>query len=129
MEWFGVAAATALIGILFIDVFEAMILPRRVRHAYRLSRLFYRTAWFLWKALEKLFPAGRWRYAFLSIFGPLSLFALMIVWAAGLITGFALLHWSLGTALSFPPGTDNGFTTYLYFSGTTFFTLGYGDVV
>src|SRR5207244_5325862 len=41
----------------------------------------------------------------------------------------ALLHWSFGTALSVPGETDDRFATYLYFSGTTFFTLGYGDVV
>ena len=44
----------------------------------------------------------------------------------GLIIGFALLHWSLGTALS---ASGAGFGDYLYFSGTTFFTLGYGDLV
>ncbi len=51
------------------------------------------------------------------------------MWAAGLVVGFGLLHWSLGTPLILPPGTDNSFGTYLYFSGVTFFTLGYGDVV
>lgn len=129
MGWLGVAAALAVIGIVFIDAFEAVILPRRVRHGYRLAQLFYRSAWFLWQALVPLLPAGRWRRGFLSIFGPLSLFALIVVWALGLITGFALLHWSLDTALSIPPGTRHGFTTYLYFSGTTFFTVGFGDVV
>ena len=129
MAWLGVAAAVGLIGVVFLDAFEAMMLPRRVRHAYRLARLFYQGAWFLWTTLAPLLPAGRRRQAFLSIFGPLSLFALLIVWAAGLITGFALLHWSLGTALSVPHAPDDRFSTYLYFSGTTFFTLGYGDVV
>jgi hypothetical protein len=51
------------------------------------------------------------------------------VWAAGLIVGFGLLHWSLGTEISVPPGSDKSFGTYVYLSGTTFFTLGYGDVV
>jgi len=46
--------------------------------------------------------------------------------AAGLMGGISLLHWSRGAALS---GEDKGFLTYLYFSGTTFFTLGYGDLV
>src|SRR5207248_7814739 len=32
-------------------------------------------------------------------------------------------------ALSLPATADDSFATYLYFSGTTFFTLGYGDVV
>jgi len=129
MAWFGVAAATALIVVIFIDTFEAVILPRRVRHGYRLSRLFYRNAWVLWQGLARFLPAGRWQHAFLSVFGPLSLFALLVVWATGLITGFALLHWSLGTTLTVSPTTQDGFNTYLYFSGTTFFTLGYGDIV
>ena len=129
MEWLGAVPALVLIIVVFIDAFEAMILPRRVRHGYRLARLFYRSAWVLWRALAIRLPAGRWRNAFLAIFGPLSLFALVIVWAAGLITGFAMLHWFLGTGLKLPAGTDDSFATYWYFSGTTFFTLGYGDLV
>ena len=129
MSWFGVAAAAALIGIVFVDAFEAMILPRRVRHSYRLALLYYRAAWGLWQSLARRIPSGSRRHGFLSIFGPLSLFGLFNVWAVALIASFALLHWSLGTALSFPRGTDDSFATYLYFSGTTFFTLGYGDLV
>ena len=129
MAWLGAVAGAALIVVVFIDTFEVMILPRRVRHSYRLARLFYRSAWVLWRAAARRFPAGRWRHGFLSVFGPLSLFALLVVWAAGLITGFALLHWSLGTALKFPAEAESSLTAYLYFSGTTFFTLGYGDVV
>src|SRR6266705_3423782 len=93
--------AVALIVVVFIDTFETMILPRRVRHSYRLARLYYRSAWFLWRATSQLFAAGPWRHSFLSVFGPLSLLGLVIIWATGLIVGFALLHWSLGTALSF----------------------------
>src|SRR5437588_10271190 len=99
MAWAGAAAAVALIVIVFIDAFEAMILPRRVAHAYRLARLFYQSAWALWRAAAQRLPAGRRRNALLGVFGPLSLFALLGVWATGLIVGFALLHWSLGTPL------------------------------
>ena len=45
----------------------------------------------------------------------------------GLILGFALLHSVLDTALH-APDERVGFATYLYLSGTTFFTLGFGDV-
>src|SRR6266404_4924038 len=42
----GVAiVAVALMVVVFIDTFETMILPRRVRHAYRLARLYYLCAW------------------------------------------------------------------------------------
>jgi hypothetical protein len=61
------------------------------------------------------------------VFGPLSVLALFAAWALGLIFAFGLLHWSLGTSLAGHDGTA-GLSTYLYLSGTTFFTLGYGDV-
>src|SRR5258707_1187532 len=129
MGWIGAAVAMVLIVVVFIDAFEALILPRRIAHAYRLARLFYQSTWSLWRRVARLLPAGRRRNAFLSVFGPLSLFGLLVVWAVGLIAGFAVLHWSLGTPLTLPRGDDGDFTSYLYFSGTTFFTLGYGDAV
>ncbi len=129
MAWLGTIAAIALIGVVFIDAFEAMILPRRIRHSYRFARIFYRATWYLWRKWAQWLSPGRKRQAFLSIFGPLSLFALFIVWAAGLITGFALLHWSLDTTLNVSRPIDYAFTAHLYLSGTTFFTLGYGDFV
>ena len=126
MKWFGVIVAAALMAVVLIDAFEVVLLPRRVRHGFRLARLFYRTSWMIGRTAARLLPPGRWRTGFLGAFGPLSLFVLVVLWAVGLITGFALLHWSLGTALSV---ADAGFGAYLYFSGTTFFTLGYGDMV
>ncbi len=129
MGWVGALAAVVLIGVVLADTFEAMILPRRVSHSWRPARLFYRYTWVLWRGVAGRFAPGRRRQTFLSIFGPLSLLALFALWAAGLIAGFALLHWSLGTATSLPTGTEADLVTYLYFSGTTFFTLGYGDVV
>ncbi len=128
MAWLGVIAAAVLIGVVLMEAFKVMILPRRITGAF-LARFFYRSTWVVWRALARRLPAGRRRQEFLSIFGPLSLFVLMIVWATGLVVGFALLHWSLGTALVFPHGGGDHFVTYVYFSGTTFFTLGYGDIV
>ena len=93
VAWLGVVAAAALIGVVLLDTFETMILPRRIRHGYRLARLFYRSAWVLWRAGARPLPARRWRTGFLGVFGPLSLFGLIGVWAVGLIVGFALLQW------------------------------------
>src|SRR5213075_1755822 len=59
---------------------------------------------------------------------PVSLLFLLSLWAAGLILGFAALHRSLGTPMKVSDGTIS-FLTYLYFSGSTFFTLGLGDVI
>jgi hypothetical protein len=71
---------------------------------------------------------GKRREAYLSIFGPLSLLGLFATWVIGLILGFGLLHASLGSAVAAPEERAT-FLTYLYLSGTTFFTLGYGDVI
>jgi hypothetical protein len=125
MRWIGVVAAGALMAVVLGDAFAAMILPRRVKHVF-LSRLFYRSAWSFWRAAVRLIPSGPWRHAFLGVFGPLSLLALLSVWALGLIAAFALLHWSLGTAIT---GADGTLAVYLYFSATTFFTLGFGDLI
>ena len=45
----------ALIAVVLVDAFEAMILPRRVAHAY-LARLFYQSGWVLWRAVARLLP-------------------------------------------------------------------------
>src|SRR5262245_59578449 len=100
----GVLASLALILVVLLDGFEAMVLPRRVTHPYRLTRLFYRATWFGWRAVGARLPAGRRRQTFLSVFGPLSLLALFATWVAGLILGFGLLHRSLGTHLKTPDG-------------------------
>jgi hypothetical protein len=56
------------------------------------------------------------------------LLALLCLWAAGLILGFAFLHQALGTPIKME-GRIPGLLPYLYFSGSTFFTLGLGDVL
>ena len=119
------AASVALIVLVLWDAFEAVLLPRRVTRPLRLSQFYYVQSWKPWAALARRMRPGKRRNAFLSLFGPLSVLVLIGVWAAGLITGFALLHWSLGTGMHGADGRA-GAGTYFYMSGTTFFTLGFG---
>lgn len=114
-----------LIGLALHDSFEVMVLPRRVTRRWRLARFFYRTNWRWWRLLCHSLPSERQRQNLLSAFGPLSLFGLFATWATMLIVGFALVHWGLGTLSS---DGDTSVLRYVYFSGETFFTLGYGDV-
>jgi Ion channel len=109
------------------DAFEMVILPRRVTHYLGLARVFYRFTWRLWSTVAQSMRDDRRRETYLSIFGPLSLLLLLGVWATGLVAGFAMVHRGLGTPLNVGPGSVP-FSTYLYMSGTTFFTLGLGDV-
>ena len=110
------------------EAFETVVLPRRVTRKFRLTRLFYRATWLPWSAVASRIRAEKRRETFLSFYGPLSLLFLIGVWAAGLIFGFALLDWAAGSAFLISQGTPN-FWTDLYLSGTTFFTLGLGDII
>jgi hypothetical protein len=72
-------------------------------------------------------PSKKVRGSHLSYYGPLSLLMLFATWALALVVAFAMLHWAAGSSLNVPVGAAT-FRTDLYLSGTTFFTLGLGDV-
>jgi ion channel len=121
------ALASVLVGAIVWDAFEAVVLPRRVTRRLRPTRFFYRGTWHVWKGIARWIGPGGRREAYLGFYGPLSLLVLLSLWATSLIVGFAGLHWVAGARVI---GTSAGadFTTALYFSGTTFFTLGLGDI-
>jgi hypothetical protein len=119
--------AVPLTALILEDSFAVMLLPRRVQRRVGLTRLFFRTSWLAWSRAALRVPAGWRRERVLSIYGPLSMILLFVLWSSGLIVCFGLLQWALqaGTA-SCPPPTPSG---QIYMSGATFFTLGYGDMV
>ena len=116
-----------LIVIVLWDVFETIVLPRRVTRRFRLTRYFYRSIWQPWSALARMVRKSKRRETLLSIFGPLSLLMLLIIWAATLVFAFTLIHWAIGSQIN-SGGATGGFLTDLYYSGTTFSTLGLGDL-
>ena len=117
----------ALILLILLDSFEGMVLPRRVARQYRPRRLFYLA---LWAPFSR---AACWttnlanRQMILAWFGPLSMLLLFVFWAVLLIFAFALLNWSIATPMHNTSGPPSLWTC-LYFSGVTFFTLGFGDI-
>lgn len=121
-------AAVVLGALLFViiltDTFETVILPRGVTRGAGLARLFYGWMWRLWVGLSGL--AGKRKEGFLSAFGPVSLPLLLSVWALGLILSFALVIWGVSGLLH--ASGQRQFLVELYMSGSTFFTLGLGDV-
>ncbi|WP_376797490.1 potassium channel family protein [Thermogemmatispora sp.] len=122
----GLASVVLILSILQ-DAFETVVLPRRVSRRFRLAHLLFRVSWWLWRRPAHLVRTAARREYFLSLYGPLSLLFLLVIWAVGLISGFALLQWSLGAAMH-APERQTSLSTLFYFSGTTFFTLGLGDI-
>ncbi len=128
----GILGALCCLGV-FLDAFQTIILPRRPKGRFRITRLFFLVTWNPWVALGDRLKSKRVRDQYFSIFGPLSLLLLLAVWASLLTIGFAGFYFALGTP--FHDGLRTSFTlmgqlsTDIYVSGTTLFTLGLGDVL
>ena len=123
---FGVLAAIFLLFVLQ-DAFEVMLLPRRIRRHWRLTRAFFIASWAAWTRLCRPVRNPARREHMLALFGPLSMLLLFALWATALIACFGALMWAV------QPGAAQGggslLSEQVYMSGVTFFTLGYGDVV
>jgi len=126
-------------GLLFclavaLDAFQTIVLPRRPKGRFRITRLFIISTWATWVILAERITNKRLREQIYSIYGPLSLLLLLLLWAILLVTGFGMFYFSMrspfGDALMIHTNSPWAqFGTDLYVSGTTLFTLGLGDVV
>ena len=122
-----IIAGVILIFAIIRDSFETVVLPRRVSRRFSFSHFFYISTWMLWSSIARKMRPGNRREYYLSYYGPASLIVLLIFWAVVLFFGFAFLQWGLSDPLT-APEKHLSFWTYLYLSGTTFVTLGYGDI-
>jgi len=123
----GIAGLLCLFFVLW-DLFETVILPRRVMRSFRLARLFFKSAWWVWVRVARKIRSTKVQQSYLSYYGPLSLLLIFGLWAAALIFAFGMLQWA---AVGVPGASAvrPSFRSDIYLSGTTFFTLGIGDVL
>src|SRR6266496_3867969 len=127
MRVVAIIAGLVIILTVLLDAFETVVLPRRVRRQFRITSWFYRNTWVPWAKLASYIKSQTRRETMLGYFGPLSMIALLGLWAIGLIFSFALLQYGGGEHL-FYGNQVISFRLLLYHSGETFFTLGYGDI-
>lgn len=146
-EWYLVAAACHRIGDVFrtpgsgYDLARALRMYHRAIAAYQQCGLFeeahqltYRAACLrLWRGGELRVPLGRrlGQFLYWAVAGFGLRPARVLFSAAAIVLVYALVYWQIGGAV--PPddryagGCD--FPTALYFSGITFTTVGFGDLV
>lgn len=122
-----------LLGIFFVllalnDVFQSVIVPRAVGRKFRASYILWRAFWRIWPSLSFRLYGGdeSAREDFLALFAPLLLILQLITWSSLAILGFGLIFW--GSAHDVRPHLGTFFEA-LYFAGTSFFTIGFGDFV
>lgn len=113
-------AGCVLLGIALADALDTIVLARRAKRIFRVTAWFYAITWGLFAFFAKRLRSGERRERVLSIYGPLSLLALLALWAASTILSFALLHYAAGLRVA-NRGADFEFA--FTFSGATLFTV------
>ncbi len=121
-------AGIACIFTALLDSFQTVILPRRATGRFRITRIFYILTWWPWSHVAACIRDARKRETAFSYYGPLSLLLLIVIWAASLVLGFALILFSLRLPFNDPLHVHANFASDVYLSGTTIFTLGIGDI-
>lgn len=122
LHWIELLVGLFMIGATFVDTFCTILLPRTVRRSSRITSKYFRITW---RYFSRFSAKSKTPHSVNAVFGPLSLLGLFLVWTVLLILGFALVfHGSLAASASGPLS----FGDSLYFSGVTFFTLGFGDI-
>jgi hypothetical protein len=106
------------------DVIDTVV---TTRHGQRWSaaRKYFEYTWRWYASLAKKIDDPAAREGFLVPYGPVSLVGLLAVWVALLVFGWGLLWWGLQNHIE---GID-GVVSAIYFSGVTFLTIGFGDIV
>ncbi len=123
-----IISGTVIILAVLLDAFETVVLPRRVRRThFRITSWFYRFTWGPVSGFASHINSQTLRETILGYFGPLSMIALLGLWACGLIFGFTLVQFGTGGHVA-ATNLPINFPALLYHSGETFFTLGYGDI-
>jgi hypothetical protein len=111
--------AVLLLALVSIDVFETIVLPRRVAGRFRLTAVFYRVTWRPWAFVAARLANKKRREAFLSIYGPVSLLVLLVFWTGMVIFSFALLRWAFAADV-LPSGMRVSSGTETYISAISF---------
>lgn len=118
-----------VIGILIVvgvwrDVIDTVVTTRHGRR-WSAARRYFQITWRVYRAVAKSIAEPSHRERFLVPYGPVSLVGLLAVWVALLVFGWGLIWWGLQSHIN---GID-GVVSAVYFSGVTFLTIGFGDIV
>jgi len=120
-----VAGGFAIVAASLFDIFEAVILPRAASVRLRLSSSIVRTTWPMWSSLGLRIKDDDSRENFLGAYAPLALISFLFTWGISCIVGYGLILYGIREQLKPVPN----FGEALYFAGTSFLTIGYGDIV
>jgi len=119
----GILGIVVVIGT-FRDLVATVVTTQRDRR-WSAARRYYSWSWRVYARLARRIDDPKRRERFLVPFGPVSLVGLLAVWVALLMVGWGMVWWGLQRHME---GIHSPVSA-VYFSGVTFLTIGYGDIV
>lgn len=117
------AAGALLVSVALRDIFDTLL------HTHGRGVLSLALIRGIWAAMRKLVRGNQ---ALLSLAGPISFIAVIAVWGALVVAGFALVlwpHFPEGFVVSEGAGGGGDLANALYLSLVNLTSLGYGDIV
>lgn len=119
----GIVGIVVIVGT-FRDLVSTVITTQRDRR-FSVARRYFKLTWAWYSRMARRIDDPKHRERFLVPYGPVSLVGLLTVWVAWLVVGWAFVWWGLQQHME---GIGD-LTSAVYFSGVTFLTIGYGDIV
>jgi Ion channel len=129
MHWIALPAGVVLLLFIMLDVFRTLVIPRAARGRFRLARMLFRPMWAPWRWFGVRRRSTQARERILSGAAPFFFLVLLAVWATLAVVGYALVLWSPAFVNGIHGTGPVSFGDALYFSGSSLFTIGFGDVV
>src|SRR5438105_5004836 len=129
MRWIALPAGVVILLFTLLDVFRTLVMPRAARGRFRLSRVLFRPMWRPWRWLGVRRSTMEGRERILATAAPFFFFVLLVAWAGSALVGYALVLWSPAFVHGLHGEGGRSFGNALYSSGSSLFTLGFGNVV
>src|SRR6266542_3840357 len=129
MRWLALPGGVLLLLVTLVEVFRTLVMPRASRARFRLTRFLFRMTWRPWRWLGVRRGTMEGRERILAAAAPFFFLILLAAWASMAAVSYALILWSPAFIHGVNGHGPVSFVTAMYFSGSSLFTIGFGDVV
>jgi hypothetical protein len=115
-------AGIVLVVLVLRDIFDGILIPGRAHRRLRFIPLYFHATWAIWTAVGRRIHDDDQRERLLGVYGPLAMIGLLVLWAVGLMIGFAWIQAALT-----PDPAAHTFFEAMTATGSRMFTVGVGD--